>query len=59
MYLFQVHKTARNKTNEMANKAKSMYFQHTIDCNNKKRKQLGKSVNLIRGKGPKQLMILF
>ena len=53
-YLFQAYKTARNKTNKMIDKAKSMYFQQTIGCNNQNPKQLWKSVNLIRGKGSKK-----
>ena len=52
-HLFEAYKIARNKTNKMVDKAKSMYFQHTIGCNKENPKKLWKSVNLIRGKGAK------
>ena len=52
-HLFEAYKIARNKTNKMVDKAKSMYFQHTIGCNKENPKKLRKSVNLIRGKGAK------
>ena len=52
-YSYEAYKIARNKTNKIVEKAKSRYFQHTINNNGNDPKQLWKGVNLIRGKGSK------
>ena len=55
-YSYEAYKIARNKTNKIVEKAKSRYFQHTINNNGTIQSNYGKVSTSLEGKDQKQLI---